>query len=136
VPDTLWFVDIDEGQMSQVIHNLIINADQAMPNGGTISVRCENVTLPATEGPALSDGNYVKIVIQDQGIGIPHEDLVNIFDPNFTTKQRGTGLGLATSYSIIQKHGGCIFAESELNAGATFYMVGLGNKDRGEGWGI
>lgn len=120
VPDTLWLVDIDEGQMSQVIHNLIINADQAMPNGGTISVRCENVTLPVPEGPPLSGGLYVKIVIQDQGIGIPQKDLVKIFDPYFTTKQRGTGLGLATSYAIIQKHGGCIFAESELNAGATF----------------
>jgi len=122
LPDGLWLVDIDAGQISQVIHNLIINADHAMPGGGTISVRGENVLLPVPGGPSLPPGKYVKISVQDHGVGIPAEHLGKIFDPYFTTKQRGSGLGLATSYSIIQKHGGSISAESVLGKGTTFSL--------------
>lgn len=120
LPDDLRLVDIDAGQMSQVIHNLVINADHAMPDGGTISVVGENIELPCAGGPVLSPGPYVKISIRDRGIGIPAEHLPKIFDPYFTTKQRGSGLGLATSYSIIQKHGGSITVASELSKGTTF----------------
>jgi PAS domain S-box-containing protein len=120
LPQGLWLVDIDAGQMSQVIHNLIINADHAMPHGGTVSVRGENVLLPAPDGPSLPAGRYVKISIQDRGMGIPNEHLGKIFDPYFTTKQRGSGLGLATSYSIIRNHGGSISVESALGKGTTF----------------
>ena len=122
VPDDLWLVNADEGQISQVIHNLMINADQAMPDGGTITVSCENAVLSTGDVPALEPGAYVKIAVRDRGIGIPKEYLEKIFDPYFTTKQRGSGLGLATTYSIIRKHGGGIFVESEISAGTTFTL--------------
>ena len=118
LPADLWLVDIDAGQMSQVIHNLIINADHAMPHGGTVLVRGENVQLP--DGNSLPGGRYVRITVRDQGMGIPEEHLGKIFDPYFTTKQRGSGLGLATSYAIIRNHGGSIAVESALGKGTTF----------------
>ncbi len=120
LPDGLWLVDVDAGQMSQVIHNLIINADHAMPDGGVITVCGENVVLPTDDGPSLPAGRYVKISIRDLGMGIPAEHLAKIFDPYFTTKQRGSGLGLATSYSIIRKHGGSIAVASAIGRGTTF----------------
>ncbi|MDH4163465.1 MAG: PAS domain S-box protein [Nitrospirota bacterium] len=122
LPDDLRLVDMDGGQMSQVIHNLIINADHAMPDGGTITVRGENVRLPVSGGPSLPPGDYVRVSVEDHGMGIPAEYLPKIFDPYFTTKQRGSGLGLATSYSIIQKHGGSITVRSVLGRGTTFEL--------------
>jgi signal transduction histidine kinase/CheY-like chemotaxis protein len=122
IPDDLWPVDADEGQMNQVVNNVIINADQAMPEGGTITVACENVTLGASEVPLLQEGTYVRISIEDHGIGISKEHLSKIFDPYFTTKQRGSGLGLATSYSIIKKHHGQITVESALGAGTIIHI--------------
>ncbi|OIP66728.1 MAG: hypothetical protein CO150_07400 [Nitrospirae bacterium CG_4_9_14_3_um_filter_53_35] len=116
----LWPLDADEGQISQVINNLVINAHQAMPNGGTIRISAENLQDGADKPVTLEQGNYIRITVQDQGCGIPEEHLSRIFDPYFTTKQTGSGLGLATCYSIIRKHGGCITAESKLRAGATF----------------
>jgi len=121
--DGLWFVEADEGQLGQVMHNLVINADHAMPQGGTISVRCENCSLKDNEAPSVEAGNYVRIMVRDTGIGIPKDHLLKIFDPYFTTKQKGSGLGLATVYSVIQKHGGRIFAESMLGAGAVFTIL-------------
>ncbi|MBF0559283.1 MAG: PAS domain S-box protein [Nitrospirae bacterium] len=121
-PDDLWHVDADEGQISQVIHNIILNADQAMPQGGIIKVRCENTVIENEESNILKNGRYVNIAIQDQGIGIPKGQVEKIFDPYFTTKQRGSGLGLATSYSIIKKHEGLIRVESELGVGTTFHV--------------
>jgi PAS domain S-box-containing protein len=118
--DDLWLLDIDEGQISQVIHNLVINADQAMPAGGTITIRCENCVINGASGLPLRPGDYVKVSVQDHGVGIAREHLSRIFDPYFTTKQKGSGLGLATSYSIIKKHGGHIVSESELGVGTTF----------------
>ncbi|MBA7519214.1 Sensor kinase CckA [subsurface metagenome] len=119
-PDNLWSVEVDEGQVSQVISNLIINADQAMPKGGIIELFAENVTAAAEDSLPLKNGKYVKISIKDHGTGISEEHLPKIFDPFFTTKKKGSGLGLATSYSIVKKHGGCITAESQLGAGTTF----------------
>ena len=113
-PD-LRLVAADKGQLSQVISNLVINAKQAMPEGGIITIDAENV-----EGPK---GKKVQIAVRDQGIGIAPQHLDKIFDPYFSTKQQGSGLGLASCYSIINKHNGTIVVESELNRGTTFIIT-------------
>ncbi|MBI3802920.1 MAG: PAS domain S-box protein [Nitrospirae bacterium] len=117
-----WPVEIDEGQISQVIHNLILNAQQAMPEGGTIEIKAENRWVEEEESRTvpLKEGPYLRISIRDFGVGMPREHLMKIFDPYFTTKEKGTGLGLSTSYSIIKKHDGHIEVESELGSGSTF----------------
>lgn len=119
IPKTLWPVEVDTGQISQVIHNLAINAKQAMPKGGIVEIRAENTVI---DNQRFKPGNYIKISFKDQGIGIAREDLPKIFDPYFTTKKEGSGLGLATSYSIIRKHDGYIEVESERGKGTTFYI--------------
>lgn len=116
----LWLSDVDEGQINQVIGNLIINANQAMPNGGTITIRTENTEINAERGIPLPAGRYIKIVVEDQGTGISNKHLQNIFEPYFTTKQKGSGLGLATTYSIIKRHGGHITVYSEIEKGTVF----------------
>jgi PAS domain S-box-containing protein len=118
----LWPVEVDEGQVSQVISNLMINANEAMPDGGTIYIQAENTTLAAPHGLPLPDGKYVKIAVKDHGVGMSHDLISKIFDPYFTTKQAGSGLGLAISYSIVKNHGGHIAVESELGVGTTFYV--------------
>lgn len=118
----VWPVNVDEGQMNQVFNNLIINADQAMPAGGVISIHFENSVVSQKDKSALPEGNYVKITLRDQGVGIPEEILQKIFDPYFTTKPRGNGLGLAIVYSIINKHGGVIRVESDVGTGTTFHV--------------
>ncbi len=118
----LWSCEIDKGQISQVVNNLVINADQAMPNGGTISVYAKNVVIDSRDALPLEPDKYVKITIKDQGYGIPEDYLPKIFDPYFTTKQKGSGLGLATCYSIVKRHGGHIAVESEQNAGTSFHV--------------
>jgi PAS domain S-box-containing protein len=120
LPDGLRPVDADTGQLRQVIYNIVINADQAMPQGGLLRVGAENVSIDAGNGRALPAGEYVKIAIADSGIGIPMEHAAKIFDPYFTTKETGSGLGLATSYTIIKKHGGDIVVDSEPGKGSTF----------------
>lgn len=120
IQDNLWPAEIDEGQVSQVIHHLIINAQQAMPQGGIIRLNAENIVLDKGHPLPLNVGKYIKISLYDEGIGIPQEYLLKIFDPYFTTKQEGSGLGLATAYSIIKKHDGYITVESKLGAGTTF----------------
>ena len=124
IADDLWPVDVDEGQISQVLQNLVINADQAMPEGGIIGVEAENYSLSSYVGLPLQPGNYVRVCVMDQGIGIPQEHLSKIFDPYFTTKQKGSGLGLATTYSIIKRHEGHIAVTSSLGKGTsfTFYL--------------
>lgn len=115
--------EIDPGQISQVIANLVVNADQAMPNGGTLHVSCDNFNYnPATEAPIvdLAPGEYIRVAICDEGTGIPEDYLKRIFDPYFTTKSKGTGLGLATTYSIIKNHNGLITVDSTLHQGSTF----------------
>ncbi len=122
VPKHAWPVEVDEGQMSQVINNLIINADQSMAGGGIIEVGIENVTVTCQNDLSLTEGRYVKISIRDHGVGIPEKHLHKIFDPYFTTKQKGSGLGLASVYSIIKNHGGYIGVESEVGVGTTFQI--------------
>ncbi|MBI1865198.1 MAG: hybrid sensor histidine kinase/response regulator, partial [Nitrospirae bacterium] len=115
----LWAVEADEGQVSQVIQNAVINADQAMPNGGTVRVRASNALIGDGTGLPLDPGRYVRLCVFDEGIGIPPEHLPRIFDPYFTTKQRGSGLGLATAFSIVRNHEGHVIVESELGVGTT-----------------
>ena len=118
--DDLWPVDVDAGQISQVIQNLCLNASQAMPDGGLISIKAENEIITESSAHPLSPGKYLKILFQDTGVGISKKNLARVFDPYFTTKQKGSGLGLATVFSIINNHGGTIQVESELDAGTTF----------------
>jgi PAS domain S-box-containing protein len=120
--DKLWPVNIDEGQISQVIQNVVKNADQAMPDGGTIIIQAENKTINGKNMLSLKDGKYVWITIKDQGGGIPKKHIGKIFDPYFSTKQEGSGLGLAASFSIVKKHDGHISAESEPGEGTTFHI--------------
>ncbi|MFC1650280.1 PAS domain S-box protein [Candidatus Latescibacterota bacterium] len=121
VPD-LWLVKVDQGQIRQAIGNLIINAQQSMPEGGTINVSAGNVIISSENNLPLIDGEYVKISIEDKGHGISEEHLTKIFDPYFSTKQKGSGLGLATTYSIISQHNGHIQVESETGVGTTFHI--------------
>jgi len=118
----LWPVDFDEGQLSQVIQNLVINADHAMPDGGTIRIGCKNIVQKKGD-TNIPVGNYVRIVVTDEGIGISPEILKNIFDPYFTTKDHGSGLGLATIYSIIQNHSAHISVESRVGKGTSFEIL-------------
>ncbi len=113
---------VDEGQISQVINNLIINANQAMQEGGIARISAENIKLGATAALPLPPGRYIKLSIADQGGGISKEHLPKIFDPYFTTKEVGSGLGLTSAYSIIKKHDGLITVDSALGAGTTFHI--------------
>ena len=122
LPDDLWHAEIDEGQISQVINNLVINAVQAMPEGGVIHISARNVAVKPMEFQELKAGNYLEIIIRDHGRGIPRDCISRIFEPYFTTKDSGNGLGLATTYSIIKKHDGTIDVESTPGAGTTFYI--------------
>ena len=121
IPDSLWPAEIDEGQVNQVISNLVINAKQAMPEGGTIQISAENTIIGGEYVLPLEPGPYIKVSVEDEGIGVSEEHIQKIFDPFFTTKQAGSGLGLATSYSIIEKHNGYITAESQLGVGTKFH---------------
>ncbi|HZR47523.1 MAG TPA: ATP-binding protein, partial [Candidatus Manganitrophaceae bacterium] len=120
----LWPVEIDEGQISQVLHNLLINAQQAMPEGGIIKIRASN--LPAESirkrNLPIAPKDTIEVAVRDQGVGIPREHLLKIFDPYFTTKEKGNGLGLSTAYSILRKHAGHIQVESEIGIGSTFFL--------------
>ena len=136
IPENIWAVEVDEGQISQVIHNLIINADQAMPGGGKVEIKAENIVVTSEIKLPLQEGNYVKIAVSDNGVGIPSEFIDKIFDPYFSTKQRGSGLGLTTSYSIISKHGGLMEVQSEIGIGTRFQIyipateAAVGRKDK------
>ncbi len=115
-----WAVEIDEGQIAQVINNLTINAVQAMPLGGFLEITFENLFLSAES--KYNSGWYVKLSVKDSGCGIPASIMDKIFDPFFTTKEVGNGLGLSTSYSIIKRHNGYIEVESTVGIGTTFYI--------------
>ncbi|MDO9574802.1 MAG: PAS domain S-box protein, partial [Candidatus Contubernalis sp.] len=124
-PENLYTVQVDEGQIRQVINNMIINALQAMPDGGTICVWAENAIIEKSDHESripLEKGHYVRVFIRDEGMGIPKDQRAKIFDPFFTTKEKGSGLGLATSYSIVKRHGGFITVDSEVDVGTTFYI--------------
>jgi len=121
IPADLWLADIDKGQISQVIQNIVLNASHAMPEGGIIKVNCKNFSSTEEQYfPLGQEGRYVKITIEDTGIGIPAGIIEKIFDPYFSTKQGGSGLGLAISQSIISKHGGYISVKSKSDDGTTF----------------
>lgn len=120
-PD-LCLAEMDEGQISQVVYNLAINAKQAMPNGGLLKVTAKNYDVDESSRLPLKAGKYLNIEISDQGVGIPEEHLQKIFDPYFTTKQEGSGLGLAISFSIIKKHDGYITVRSQPGKGSTFTL--------------
>jgi len=120
LPKNLWMLNADKGQLSQVITNLLINAVHAMPKDGTLSVEAINIeNFTHNLVPHLC-GEFVCLQISDNGVGISEEHKKYIFDPYFTTKQSGSGLGLATAHSIIEKHNGFISVESELGKGTTF----------------
>ena len=116
----LWPIYVDRAQISQVIANIVINAKQAMPAGGRLEVGAENTMLSDTASFGLAPGRYVKLWIADTGVGISPRHLTKIFDPYFTTKQEGSGLGLATAYSIVKKHDGHIDVASKVGTGTRF----------------
>jgi len=120
--ENLWIVAVDNGQMNQAVSNLVINAKQAMPDGGVIHIKAENKKICSDNRMLLPAGNYVKISIKDNGIGIAENHISKIFDPYFTTKQQGRGLGLSSTYSIIKAHYGNISVESKIEEGTTFYI--------------
>lgn len=121
VPDGLLDIFADPGQIFQVMNNILINADQAMTDGGIVTISAENVEITANDGGLpLKTGKYVKISIADEGEGIRPDDMLRIFDPYFTTKKKGSGLGLASSYSIMQNHNGHISVDSRAGYGAVF----------------
>lgn len=123
IPRDLWPVEADEEQVKQVINNLVINADQAMPEGGTLTVSAENVVLAEDEVLTLAPGDYVRIRVSDTGIGIPKEHAAKIYEPYFTTKQTGSGLGLTVAYSIVRNHGGTIEVEPREGGSGTTFTV-------------
>ncbi len=122
-PD-LWSVSMDRAQINQVIQNLVLNADQAMPQGGIVKISCENVLIRESPVAGLDRGRYVRVIVQDQGIGIPSKNISKVFDPYFSTKNKdsnkGSGLGLAIVHSIILKHGGTITVDSASGKGSIF----------------
>lgn len=123
IPDDLWVTEVDLDQISQVINNIVLNAVQAMPNGGTLTVTAENREYNGVEMIAIAAGRYVRITIADNGPGIPAEQLSRIFDPFFTTKTAGSGLGLSTSFSIIRQHNGLLQVASTPGEGTTFTIL-------------
>jgi two-component system cell cycle sensor histidine kinase/response regulator CckA len=128
----LWQVDADPGQIGQVIQNIVINAREAMPGGGTVEISAGNVDLSVGDNPSLPEGGkFVRISIADSGTGIPEKHRSRIFEPYYTTKPKGSGLGLATSYSIVRNHGGMIDVKSEADKGSTFSIY-LPAREAGE----
>jgi len=125
LPENLWAVKVDEGQISQVIHNLALNAQQAMPDGGILTIRCEHIELSVENMMPLAltmPGPYLKIQFIDQGVGISSAMLPKIFDPYFSTKPQGSGLGLSTAYSVMKNHQGTIVVSSNPGEGTTFTL--------------
>lgn len=129
IPSDLWLVEGDKGQIEQVLNNLIINADQAMPGGGTLTIAAENTALSQDRKgdkgllAILPEGRYVKVSVADEGPGIPSKNLKKIFDPYFSTKPNGTGLGLTIAYSIVKNHKGTVTVDSQQGKGAVFSFL-------------
>ena len=128
IPDSIHAIEADEGQMSQVFQNLTINAMQAMPGGGTLTVSARNKVLTDNNSLALPPGAYIQLLLTDKGCGISEDNLIKIFDPYYTTKSGGNGLGLASVHSIINRHGGHIGVSSIVAKGTTFtiFLPSLG----------
>jgi signal transduction histidine kinase/ActR/RegA family two-component response regulator len=127
IPEELWPAEVDVGQIGQVVRNLVLNAREAMSDGGTVSIRAGNTVLSDGNPHGLSAGKYVEIVVADEGQGIAPDILPRLFDPYFSTKTRGTqkgmGLGLTICHSVVQRHGGAIAVESELGRGTSFLVL-------------
>jgi CheY-like chemotaxis protein len=128
IPDSIHAIEADEGQMSQIFHNMIINSTQAMPGGGTLTIVAKNETIGDDNKFSLPPGTYICLTFADHGCGISEDDLKSIFDPYFTTKSAGNGLGLASAHSIVSRHGGYISASSKIDQGTTFtiYLPSIG----------
>ena len=120
VPEALWSVEGDENQLKQAVNNLLINALQAMPSGGTLHLQARNTAGDSLPPEPSGQGNYVKITVTDTGPGIPEKDLPRLFEPYFTTKSRGRGLGLPTAWTVVKNHGGEITVSSAPGRGASF----------------
>ena len=124
--DDLWLAEMDVGQIGQVIRNMVLNAREAMPQGGTVFIRAENAVLDSHDQPSLPAGEYVRVSIADQGCGVTKDVLPKIFDPYFSTKengsQKGMGLGLSICHSVIRQHGGAITVNSEVGVGTTLHI--------------
>lgn len=120
----LWRAEVDEAQFAQVIRSLVLNAREAMPSGGAVRLRADNVEIAAGQERDLAAGKYVRVTVTDQGAGVPPAILAKVFDPYFSTKQRGVqkgmGLGLTICHAVIQKHGGAISIDAPVGRGATF----------------
>ncbi|MEW6320868.1 MAG: ATP-binding protein [Acidobacteriota bacterium] len=124
IDERLWPVEADTGQLTQAINNIVLNAKQAMPAGGVVQLSATNATLAVGDAPGhLTEGDYVRILISDRGTGIPAHLLPKVFDPYFTTKRQASGLGLATSYSIVRNHGGRISIDSKVGVGTTVEIL-------------
>ncbi|MBD3422528.1 MAG: PAS domain S-box protein [Chitinivibrionales bacterium] len=132
IEDDLWPSNVDEGQIAQVMNNLVLNASHAMPTGGTITIRAQNLMLTPESGVPLKQGRYIKVSVIDNGIGIPGDYLSKIFDPYFSTKQKGSGLGLAVTYSVVSRHDGYISAHSKVGEGTVFYFYLPASKEKAE----
>ena len=122
VPDDLWDVEVDEGQIGTAVSNIVLNAVEAMPEGGTLTIEAGNTEVSPDELPSLSGGRHVRISVTDCGAGIPQAHLQKIFDPYFTTKPDRSGMGLAISYAVVRNHGGHILVESDPGKGTVFHI--------------
>ncbi len=122
LPDDLWAVEVDGAQIGRVLQNLVLNAEEAMPDGGTVRVRVTNRVMGPGNDHSLVEGRYVRISVEDHGVGIDSEQLSRIFEPYYTTKEHGSGLGLSVCYSIVNRHQGALVVESEAGGGSTFYV--------------
>lgn len=120
IPPDLWHAEVDAAQIEQVINALMINAREAMPNGGMVEVSARNIQLENKPAAQLPAGRYVKVIVSDQGPGVSGAIATRIFDPYFTTKPASSGLGLSISFSIVKKHGGMLHLEQTSSAGAVF----------------
>ena len=120
IAEDLWSAEVDRTQITQVLSNLLINGRQAMPNGGVIQATAENRVVAEEDGLNVAPGQFIVLTVRDRGCGIPERQLTRIFDPFFTTKKQGSGLGLATSYSLVQKHNGTILVRSKEDVGTEF----------------
>lgn len=129
IPDNLWLAEIDKTRINQVINNLIINSQQAMPEGGTIEISAENIIIDVQSNIPLKPGKYIAISVKDEGIGIKEEHIKEIFEPFFSTKPKGSGLGLAISHLIIKKHKGHIAVISKEGVGTTFRIYLLASSE-------
>ncbi len=130
VPENLWSISGDESQLKQAINNLLLNGLQAMPSGGALRLTAENIPPDAPRPDTLPAGHFVRLTVQDTGIGIPREYLRHIFEPYFSTKKKGHGLGLSMAWSVIKNHGGHISAESVPGKGTAFeiYLPSTGRR--------